>query len=145
MPLPDRGLAGRRAEKVRCYGKPMHRRYDVSIRALLCMIIKCREQRTGLPSSTFRTVLTDPPLSTWPALAFARTLVFRTMCADPPLITWPVLAFARFCYFVHWANSDLCQALKGTIGCNNSMEVWNEKGYRHKCQMEKWREKRMPI
>ena len=38
---------------------------------------------------------------------------------DPPLITWPALAFARFCYRVRGANSDLCQALRGTIGYNN--------------------------
>ena len=39
-----------------------------AIRAMLCTM-RCHEASTGPPSSTFRTVRADPPLSTWPASA----------------------------------------------------------------------------
>ena len=67
-----------------------------AIRALIYMMIKCRERRTGVPLITPHTVRADPPFSTWSALVST-----------------------RFCFRVRGAKPDLCQELRGTIGHNN--------------------------
>ena len=69
----------------------------------------------------------------------------RTVRTDPPLSTWPTLAFAQYCYRVHGANPDLCQELREKIGYNYLMKVWVEEDDRYKYEMEIWIEKRIDI